>query len=75
VIRRYYIYQRHAAADKIMTQSHKSRGKINSYATLLKNKFPQTGLDVSTSFTTSDKNTCHTHNSKGKNKFPIPTES
>jgi len=26
-----------------------------------KNKFPHTGLDVSTSFTTSDRSTCHTY--------------
>jgi len=27
------LYQRHASADQILAKSHKSRGKINSYAT------------------------------------------
>jgi len=58
-MRMYYIFQRHASSDKIITKSHRGRGKINLYATLGKNKFPQTSLDVSTSFSTSDRSTYH----------------
>ena len=52
--------------DKIVAMSHKnstSKGKINSYATNNrsgKKINSHTGLDVPTSFTTSDRNTYHT---------------